>query len=491
MFDEIGEKQIVLFGAGQNAQVFLDKMEEAGVPPCYFVDNNVAMHAGKKYEVRQPNVLLQEDKDNLRIIITVKSLFVYEKIEEQLINMGLGDCIIKQEIETLFRTATEKEFRLHSYLRRKNNTNDVCVIGNYINENIGGQLTVLATYKTIEALGYGVKILKFSNHFTRSVKRKMIWEYLCNFSNATEKDLPAVNACFNAFVTTPDWTFYKTWNKGWDVYMQPWTSEEKTRIAFAASFGKGAGSEYVPQDYSELKRRLTRFHALGVREPQSVEFCKSIGIDNAMCMHDAVFALDKRDYIALSELDRIDRPPLQTLVGGPYLISYLRNYSEEKLQQIADIAAQLHLQPLLLIGSEKEKQRLAPLQLHEKRITYVTDITLCEWLWFINNSHYVVTDSFHATCFSLILNKPYILFTRDEAGLYTKLAALSDNIGMQGRLVNVDICPNALSDLLQKPINWDIVNTRLATWKAEAVSFINNALDNNQSKRGSICKKNW
>jgi coenzyme F420-reducing hydrogenase beta subunit len=353
---------------------------------------------------------------------------------------------------------------------------EVAVLGMYNNENIGGQLTVLAVYKTIERLGYSVKIIRFADHFMNSTKRRLIWEYLCKFSNADrETGLPQINEAFQSFVTTPDWTFHKSWNKYTNgFYLQNWTSDEKNRISFAASFGDSKG--YTEADLPQLKKALSRFNRLTIREPSGVEFCKSIGVDNARFIHDAVFALDQNFYVELSQIDAIDRPGTETLVKDKYFVVYLRDSTEEKVQWVKNIASEFCVEPLVLMGYEKEKRYIEQYKFKASGIRYLTDTTMCEWLYFINNAEFVMTDSFHATCFSLILNKNFVTFQRSNSGLLSKLSTLVKNAKMPERLLKYD-CPSAqVYSLLRESIDWSTVNDLLQGWRDECIEFIDEAL---------------
>ncbi|MDR1703429.1 MAG: Coenzyme F420 hydrogenase/dehydrogenase, beta subunit C-terminal domain, partial [Clostridiales bacterium] len=268
---------------------------------------------------------------------------------------------------------------------------EVGVLGCYENANIGGQLTVLAAYKIVEKLGYSVKMVKTNkDHFRRSMKRRLIWDVLCKF---TEEDifggLHKINDSFDSFVTCSDWTFFKTWIYGWDYFMQPWTSGDKRRIAFAASFGSNGG--YSQEDYPELIRRLSRFDALSIRETWGVDFCKELGVGKAQLMHDPVFAMDKEFYLQIADMDSGDRAEID--MGADYLVLYLREFSDERIEWAGLIAGELGLKILLLMGYDYEENYIEVLDLEGRGITCVTDVTMCEWLYFISRSKFVITDS--------------------------------------------------------------------------------------------------
>jgi len=83
---------VVLFGAGGNAKSALKYLNDKGIEIAYFVDNNPDIRKIDTYTVHTPDILLTENKSDLRIIIT-PDFPIYEKIEVQILEMGLKECL--------------------------------------------------------------------------------------------------------------------------------------------------------------------------------------------------------------------------------------------------------------------------------------------------------------------------------------------------------------------------------------------------------------
>jgi len=84
--------KVVLFGAGGNAKPALKYLNDNGIEIAYFVDNKRDIKKIETYTVHAPEVLLTENKFNLRIIIT-PHFPIYKNIETQLLEMGLKECL--------------------------------------------------------------------------------------------------------------------------------------------------------------------------------------------------------------------------------------------------------------------------------------------------------------------------------------------------------------------------------------------------------------
>jgi len=84
--------KVVLFGAGGNAKPALKYLNDNGIEVAYFVDNNRDIKSLDTYAVHTPEILLTENKSNLRIIIT-PDFPIYKDMETQLLEMGLKECL--------------------------------------------------------------------------------------------------------------------------------------------------------------------------------------------------------------------------------------------------------------------------------------------------------------------------------------------------------------------------------------------------------------
>ncbi|URM33466.1 glycosyltransferase family 8 protein [Cytobacillus firmus] len=86
-------RKIVVFGTGKSGQELYNRIQELGYDISYFIDNNKILWDQSLLNdkiVKSPEVLLQEKKENIFIIVA--SMF-YEEIMEQLKSMGFIENI--------------------------------------------------------------------------------------------------------------------------------------------------------------------------------------------------------------------------------------------------------------------------------------------------------------------------------------------------------------------------------------------------------------
>lgn len=92
-----------------------------------------------------------------------------------------------------------------------------------------------------------------------------------------------------------------------------------------------------------------------------------------------------------------------------------------------------------------------------------------EFLWCIKNADLVITDSYHATVFSIIYQKPfYSIITSARSRFETLLG----DLGLLDR-----ICNTVPIGAINTPIDWEAVDSRLADRRDMSMAYLRNALE--------------
>ena len=178
--------------------------------------------------------------------------------------------------------------------------------------------------------------------------------------------------------------------KGWDV----------RRIAYAASFGVSfwnCGAELTDQ----CKQSLKQFDFVSVRENSGIKLCKDIFEVDAVHLPDPTLLLTKEEYFSSLHLNRVSKSKGNLLV-------YILDYTDDKRKLIQRLANDYHLTPFR-VNSDVEDYNLSDLN---KRIQPPVE----QWLRGFYDAEYVITDSFHACVFSIIFDKPFIVYTNGIRG---------------------------------------------------------------------------
>lgn len=228
------------------------------------------------------------------------------------------------------------------------------------------------------------------------------------------------------------------------------------RIAYAASFGAEEW-EYTNEQTCTCSELLKIFNAVSVRESLAVEFCKKrLGVKVEHVL-DPTMLLTKENYINLFNV-------AGTTQSEGDLFCYILDNNPENSNIIESIARERNLNPFY-VNSRYEDPN-APL---EERIQQPVE----KWLRAFYDAEFVITDSFHACVFSIIFNKPFIVFGNKERGM-ARFESLLNMFGLEDRLVS---SLNETKTVLKKPIDWDRVNNIHKRLKKESLFFLKKNLE--------------
>lgn len=267
-----------------------------------------------------------------------------------------------------------------------------------------------------------------------------------DFTNIQEKDFDAIIVGSDQ-IWRPKYFFSAIENAYLD-FAKEWNIK---RIAYAASFGTEEW-EYNNEQTTNCAELLKIFNAVSVRESSAVKLCNEKFKVEALHVLDPTMLLEKNDYINLIQ-------ETDTARSDGNLFCYILDESAEKARIIDNIAKKKGLTPFY-VNSRYEDPN-APLK---ERIQQPVE----KWLSAFQDAEFVITDSFHACVFSIIFNKPFIVYGNKERG-FARFESLLKIFGLEDRIA-------ASSDdtdrVLNKPIDWDNINRIHTKWKEKSISFL-------------------
>ena len=186
------------------------------------------------------------------------------------------------------------------------------------------------------------------------------------------------------------------WGGSFPYYLNfaPKTSK---KIAYAASFG---GVNSFSEEYEkELKRLLTRFHMLGVREDSGVHTCHRLGFKHAIKVVDPTLLLSSNDYNEIC---------CKQQLNDDFIFVYLLgNPCDLKMEEVYSLANKKSLK-VVYVASQGQYDKYPK-----------TWATIGEWINYLAKAKMVITNSFHCTVFSLIYHKNFV--SVPLSGEYTRM----------------------------------------------------------------------
>lgn len=221
------------------------------------------------------------------------------------------------------------------------------------------------------------------------------------------------------------------------------------RISYAASFGK-SNPGYSLSQISKCGKAIKKFTAVSVRENVGKDIISRYGwqCPPPKVVLDPTMLLDKSDYLSL--IDEKDEE--ETVLG------YILDQTDEKKKILSQVANILDINECNFLKDVKLNNYLYP--------------TIQKWLGMLFKSKFVVTDSFHGAVFSVIFNRPFVVLLNKDRGA-ARFETLLKITGLEDRILHPN---NSLEDIVQKPINWELVNDKIMRERNSSIDFLNKAL---------------
>lgn len=360
---------------------------------------------------------------------------------------------------------------------------DFGLSGYWYTANYGAALTGYALNAYIRELGYSVLMIDLpefqfvgkneyrdENSPTRRFIRKN-----CSVSKMykTEMELNELNDLCHDFILGSDqmWNWRKNrYRDEGAFYLFDYVTRNKRIIAYSTSFGVDT-FDGTNEDKRVFGYLLQRFFRVSVREKEGVEIARNLfGVD-ATVVVDPVFLLKKEDYITHIQYAKIDTLELPE----KFIFLYLLQPTEDKLYYARRTAEQLGLN--IVAVSDLDPDYIKYDGCVEWDMNYFDKIEVEDWLYLMNKAEYVVTDSYHGLCLSLIFHKHFTAL--NPRGGLSRFFTVADIDEIAERIC-IDINENKAYKLLTKQIDYKKIDEHLKAKIEASKAWFNNALIDSQ-----------
>lgn len=305
--------------------------------------------------------------------------------------------------------------------------------------NYGAVLQCYALQTFLSELGHDVYVIDYANDkmqdtyknfYIRTVSIKNILSGLYNYNFKASRNrafadfrkkyirlsdeqmlskanLKVLQSNYDYFVVGSD----QVWNPlltDWDESYYLDFARPDQRFSYAASLGNFPDNDMTRQFY---KRNIEGFKKISVRENDSAQFLGSLTGRSVDCNIDPVFLLQMDEWSKISGA---------RIIKKPYVFVYCLH--ERKAYEIANSLAEKEgLQVVFIPDSKRAK------------VTGINklDATVNEFVNYIQYADYVITDSFHATAFSILFHKSFQVVLKSKlTGLNSRLENLLESLGL-------------------------------------------------------------
>lgn len=360
-------------------------------------------------------------------------------------------------------------------------------------QNYGTILQAVALSYVIKTLGYDPYEI---NYRTRSINNKFKWDIITILKKAMEGVNRYVdgeyktnqkNKLYNTFIYT-NMIFTSSCNTepelqellykldafvcGSDQIWSPACFDEKYFLSYVnnpskmISYAPSLGLTHIDNldIAAQMKKLISRFHYLSVREQQGADLIKRVCNKDAEVVLDPTLLLSSKEWDVFAKQADYD----QNKLPGQYIICYFLGDYDRYMKKVKEISNALHI-PYFVIPQFKK-------QAHNKD-SVPFDVGPAEFLRLWSNASYAITDSFHGVAFSLNYNIPFTAFKRfrenDPINQNSRVLNILRLMGLEDRLVDEK---NFKPDENLIICDFEKANTHLAELKHKSIVFLKDAL---------------
>lgn len=357
--------------------------------------------------------------------------------------------------------------------------------------NYGSLLQSYATQKTIEKLGHEAEIINYTryeeryenlantllkgkkwdkNKFTRFIYKfiqkpnyermyKKFAEYRKDFLKETINEYGDISELIKnipnseVYCSGSDQIWGKIGTADYDeAYFLEFVKGKKC-ISYSSSFGKTELNEKLDEN---LDRMLCKYTKILVREDSAKRLLEKRNFKNVEQVLDPTLLLTQEEWTGLSQKSN-------KKISQKYILIY-QLHDNKKFDEYAKSFAEKKKMKLL---------RISPSIYHFTRsgkLVYLPN--QFDVLKYIENAEYVLTDSFHATVFSIIFNKKFIdILPSNKTG--TRIESILRLFEIDNRTLD------SFEDIkmIEKNIDWEKVNKILKEEREKSINLLKNAIE--------------
>lgn len=332
-------------------------------------------------------------------------------------------------------------------------------------KNYGSVLQTMATQMMFESYGYEVEVI---NYIREDSLDKNLMKYWCG-DNLIKKiamypTLKRWKTVFNDFVkahinlTEKTYTYEsdfqdflldadiyctgsdQVWNSGWNGGIEKalflsFVPENKYKFAYASSFGKKSLSE---EEVNVTKQYIDQYQFISVREDSAKTILEEqYGYTKCWHVVDPTLAYDGEFWRKMAPKSKLK---------GDYILIYNLNRSKAFDDYAVKLSKRTGI-PLVRLCTRYD-------QFYRPGKSILVPEVL-EFITLIDNARYVLTDSFHATAFSLNLNtEPICIYPSEYSSRLESILRMTG--ALQKHVENYDDF-----DVVDRKIDFDFVNKAL------------------------------
>lgn len=347
---------------------------------------------------------------------------------------------------------------------------DIGLLGWWIEtpySNYGSTLTNYALYRYLSDEGYSVAFVspanfdrKYAGQFNYKHGYRMTAKY-------SMEQMSENNKYIDTFIVGSDvlW-YYDAFIKSGYSFLLDFVDDSKKKISYSTSFGNT--QRFFPKEEMPKARRLMKkFDHVAVREFEGVDICKKrFGIEGTQVL-DPVFLTDGVHWKNMAN-------SAQRKTEGKFMFAYMLDPTPEKVAQLKMLAEKKQLKLVSITDKQFKPEEKTEIL---RDCGVIESASIDEFIYHISNAEFVVTDSYHGFCFSLIFRRNYlVLVNRTRGGSRFDTLAELFGVGVSKRFAE-QVSEIMGNEELHVDVDYSQLSARIEEETARCRKWLINAIE--------------
>lgn len=349
---------------------------------------------------------------------------------------------------------------------------DVGILGVWYGCNYGSIATYYSLYCAVRDMGKSVLMVRRpwiepynEKRMERRHAMKFAREHYSLSKSYNVGEIAELNELCDTFLLGSDqlWKYGVTKVFGHSYFLD-FARRDKNKVAYATSFGEDRF--LAPWEYAwKALSCMRRMNYVSVREEINVNMCRKLfGIE-------AVHVLDPILLCQPECLAEIARESCREQKEG-YIAAYVLDPTPEKTGALLWLAGRLKKDIVVMLDGwphlfKKNKEKMG---LPEYT---VSDLTVNDWIFYIQNSDFVLTDSFHGTCVALLFEKQFYAISNPGRGS-GRFESLAEEFELGGNYVRSP--EEIMHKELPEPLDYNKINGLLEEKRSFSMEWLRRAI---------------
>ena len=291
-------------------------------------------------------------------------------------------------------------------------------------------------------------------HRILALQRKKSFDYFekkfipsTNYNYKTNEELKKNLPIADAYICGSDQIWNSFFQNGKDpAFYLDFVPEDKLKISYAASF---AIEEIEEELKPFVKEKVNKLNKISVRETSGINILNELGITKVTQVLDPVFLIDKEIW----------KEKFVKLIPEKYIFVYDMD-SNEQIKKITKHVSKKYKLKIYTVSSNIK---------YADKAFYTGGPEM--FLSLIGNATYVIGNSFHAVAFSLIFEKNFLVFDRNEQ-INTRMRDIMNLLDLSHLHLKID----EFKEIDTIDIDYKIVNRKLKHEIEKSKFFINSSI---------------